>query len=121
MQLLISVSLEKQERDSLEQSAGADAQRALIIGGAGHMGQWFADFLASQAIAVAIADPNPAATPFDPQGITMYVVVFITQAGRKYNGTSTLQHLFSDRECHPLDLDIQVDGLEVCLDHLCGG
>ncbi len=65
MQLLISVSLEKQERDSLEQSAGADAQRALIIGGAGQMGQWFADFLASQAIAVWIADPNPAKTPFD--------------------------------------------------------
>nr|XP_061811803.1 T-protein-like [Nerophis lumbriciformis] len=65
MQLLIGVSLEKQERDSLAHATDDGKRRALIIGGAGQMGRWFADFLASQGISVSIADPSPEPLPFD--------------------------------------------------------
>lgn len=64
MQLLISESLEKQERASLAHATDESGRSALIIGGAGQMGRWFAEFLASQGIAVAIADPNPTELSF---------------------------------------------------------
>ena len=34
-----------------------NGQRALVIGGGGKMGRWFADFLASQGFEVTVADP----------------------------------------------------------------
>ncbi len=44
--------------------ARAAAARALVIGGAGKMGRWFAEFMASQGFAVEIADPAGAPTGF---------------------------------------------------------
>ncbi len=38
-------------------------RRALVIGGPGKMGRWFADFMASQGFAVEIADPAGAGRP----------------------------------------------------------
>jgi chorismate mutase/prephenate dehydrogenase len=35
-------------------------QRALVIGGAGKMGRWFADFLLSQGFEVSVSDPSGA-------------------------------------------------------------
>lgn len=64
MQLLIGVSLEKQERDSLAHVSNRSDRRALVIGGAGQMGRWFAEFLSSQGFDVGIADPNPMTLPF---------------------------------------------------------
>jgi chorismate mutase/prephenate dehydrogenase len=48
MRLLIRGSLATQER----------IRRALVIGGAGKMGRWFVEFLASQGYVVTVADPG---------------------------------------------------------------
>jgi len=54
---LIRTSLESQERDRVVAEGKGDGRRALVIGGAGKMGGWFADFFASQGFATTIADP----------------------------------------------------------------
>lgn len=57
LRLLIRSSLTTQERELVAAQGRGGGRRALIIGGAGKMGRWFADFLASQGYAVEIADP----------------------------------------------------------------
>jgi len=63
MRVLIRSSLTTQEQASVAAQASGSGRRALVIGGAGKMGGWFAQFLASQGFAVQIADPRaPAAS-----------------------------------------------------------
>ncbi len=57
MRLLIDGSLQAQERDRLVHASSGSNQRALVFGGCGKMGGWFADFLASQSFGVDIDDP----------------------------------------------------------------
>ena len=57
MRLLIRSSLATQEQDRVASEGRGGGRRALVIGGAGRMGRWFADFLASQGFLVEIADP----------------------------------------------------------------
>jgi chorismate mutase / prephenate dehydrogenase len=57
MRLLIRSSLTSQELARVAASGGGDGERALVIGGAGRMGRWFAEFLDSQGYEVEIADP----------------------------------------------------------------
>ena len=57
LQLLIRTSLESQERDRVVAEGKGDGRRALVIGGAGKMGRWFADFFRSQGFATTVADP----------------------------------------------------------------
>ena len=64
MALLIRFSLAHQEQTRVAAQTSGAGKRALIIGGAGKMGAWFAQFLASQGFAVAIADPSETASPF---------------------------------------------------------
>ena len=61
MRLLIRYSLTMQEQASRVVHRGGGGQRALIIGGAGKMGGWFAQFLDSQGFDVEIADPRAPA------------------------------------------------------------
>lgn len=61
MRLLIRSSLTTQEQASVAAHASGSGRRALVIGGAGKMGGWFAQFLASQGFDVEVADPRPAA------------------------------------------------------------
>jgi chorismate mutase/prephenate dehydrogenase len=56
LQLLIRTSLESQERDRVAAEGRGDGRRALVIGGAGKMGRWFAEFFASQGFATTVAD-----------------------------------------------------------------
>lgn len=58
MRLLIRYSLTQQEQTNLLAHANGGGQRALVIGGAGKMGGWFAQFLFSQGFEVEIADPR---------------------------------------------------------------
>jgi chorismate mutase/prephenate dehydrogenase len=58
LQLLIRTSLESQERDRVVAEGKGDGRTALVIGGAGKMGRWFAEFFASQGFTTAIADPT---------------------------------------------------------------
>ena len=57
MTLLIGSSLATQERQRVRSRRQGAGRRALVIGGAGRMGSWFARFLASQGFEVEIADP----------------------------------------------------------------
>ncbi|ANO50382.1 prephenate dehydrogenase/arogenate dehydrogenase family protein [Woeseia oceani] len=56
MASLIRSSLASQERDRVAAEGRGDGQSVLLIGGAGKMGGWFAEFFASQGYAVTIAD-----------------------------------------------------------------
>jgi chorismate mutase/prephenate dehydrogenase len=58
LQQLIRTSLESQERDRVMAEGKGDGRRVLIIGGAGKMGRWFADFFVSQGFATTIADKS---------------------------------------------------------------
>lgn len=57
MRLLIQTSLTRQETARVRAEGRGNGQRALVIGGGGKMGRWFADFLNSQGYAVTVADP----------------------------------------------------------------
>ncbi|PZN32692.1 MAG: hypothetical protein DIU71_06985 [Proteobacteria bacterium] len=58
MRLLIRGSLTTQERIRVAAGGRGSGRSALVIGGAGKMGRWFAEFLASQNYDVTIADPG---------------------------------------------------------------
>jgi chorismate mutase/prephenate dehydrogenase len=62
---LIESSLTTQEHARVAAQAQGSGKRALVIGGRGKMGGWFADFLASQGFHVAIADPQGGLPGFD--------------------------------------------------------
>jgi chorismate mutase / prephenate dehydrogenase len=55
---LIRGSLTLQEKDVVAASGQGSGRRALVIGGAGHMGRWFVRYLAAQGFSVEIADPG---------------------------------------------------------------
>lgn len=60
---LIRSSLRSQERERVIAEGRGDGRRALVIGGAGRMGGWFAEFFASQGFATTVADPVVADGP----------------------------------------------------------
>ncbi|MGH8142575.1 MAG: prephenate dehydrogenase/arogenate dehydrogenase family protein [Steroidobacteraceae bacterium] len=62
MQLLIRSSLTTQERASVAAHGSGSGRSALVIGGTGKMGGWFAQFLNSQGFDVEIADPRATGT-----------------------------------------------------------
>ncbi len=65
LRLLIRSSLTTQEQASVVAQGAGSGRTALIIGGAGKMGRWFAEFMASQGFTVTVADPagGPAGMP----------------------------------------------------------
>lgn len=64
MERLIEDSLTLQEQGRVEVHSTGSGRRALIVGGSGRMGRWFARFLSSQDFEVEIADPNPPEDDF---------------------------------------------------------
>jgi len=64
LRLLIRSSLTTQEQASVAAQGAGNGRTALVIGGAGKMGRWFAEFMASQGFAVEIADPTGAPPGF---------------------------------------------------------
>ncbi|MDJ0652907.1 MAG: bifunctional chorismate mutase/prephenate dehydrogenase [Xanthomonadales bacterium] len=64
MHRLIEVSLQRQEQDRIARSTLGTDQKALVFGGAGKMGVWLSDFLASQGFAVEIVDLSDQPSPF---------------------------------------------------------
>ncbi len=54
----IRASLTVQEQDIIATTGEGSGRRALVIGGAGHMGAWFVRYLRAQGFAVEIADPG---------------------------------------------------------------
>ena len=64
LRLLIRSSLTTQEQASVAAHGAGSGRTALVIGGAGKMGRWFAEFMASQGFTVEIADPAGAPPGF---------------------------------------------------------
>ena len=62
---LIRASLTRQEALRVAREGQGTGRRALILGGRGKMGGWFANFLASQGFEIDVADP---AGPLDGAG-----------------------------------------------------
>jgi len=58
LRLLIRGSLTTQEQARVAAQGRGSGRSALLIGGAGKMGRWFASFLASQGFRVIVADPS---------------------------------------------------------------
>ncbi|TVQ34210.1 MAG: prephenate dehydrogenase/arogenate dehydrogenase family protein [Wenzhouxiangella sp.] len=54
---LIDASLARQEQERGQRSGRGRGQQALVIGGAGRLGGWLADFLDNQGFRVLLADP----------------------------------------------------------------
>jgi chorismate mutase/prephenate dehydrogenase len=61
---VIRASLTHQERSRVAAGTTGSGKRVLIIGGAGKMGTWFAEFLGSQGFAIELADPQPSELPY---------------------------------------------------------
>lgn len=64
MGLLIRASLAHQEQRRVAAQTSGAGRRVLIIGGAGKMGAWFAQFLSSQGFAVEVSDPSAQPVPY---------------------------------------------------------
>jgi chorismate mutase/prephenate dehydrogenase len=64
LKLLIRSSLATQEQARVAAEGHGSGKRALVIGGLGKMGRWYADFLGSQGFEVEIADPSGGASPY---------------------------------------------------------
>jgi chorismate mutase/prephenate dehydrogenase len=64
MRLLIQTSLTRQEHARVRAEGRGAGQKALVIGGGGKMGRWFADFLDSQGFDITVADPHNAVDDF---------------------------------------------------------
>lgn len=60
---LIQSSLASQERERVISEGKGDGRSVLVIGGAGQMGRWFAEFFASQGFATSIADKSVSDGP----------------------------------------------------------
>ncbi|HEX5649295.1 MAG TPA: prephenate dehydrogenase/arogenate dehydrogenase family protein [Steroidobacteraceae bacterium] len=65
MQALIQGSLTTQEQARIAWQGRGSGRRALVIGGRGKMGRWFADFLASQGFSITVADPAGDVAGYD--------------------------------------------------------
>ncbi len=65
LETLIHHSLGKQEHDNWVQSGHGQGRRALVIGGAGRMGDWMARYLDTVGYTVAVSDPSDRPSPFD--------------------------------------------------------
>jgi chorismate mutase / prephenate dehydrogenase len=58
MKLLITASLTAQEQKRVENFGEGGDKQALVLGGNGKMGRWFASFLDTQGFRVSLADPT---------------------------------------------------------------
>jgi chorismate mutase / prephenate dehydrogenase len=68
MRRLIDSSLTHQELSRVAADPRGAGKRVLIIGGAGKMGAWFAEFLSSQGFEVEVADPAAGSGKFPNVG-----------------------------------------------------
>jgi chorismate mutase/prephenate dehydrogenase len=64
LETLIHHSLGKQEHDKWVQSGYGEGRQALVIGGAGRMGDWMARYLDTVGYQVVISDPSERTSPF---------------------------------------------------------
>lgn len=75
LRLLIESALHAQERDRVRVPV-TGGRRALVVGGAGLMGKWFASFLSEQGYQVFVEDPQPSPFP-SPSTDDLFDVVLV--------------------------------------------
>ena len=108
MELLIRSSLTTQEQARVRAEGAGQGQRALVIGGAGKMGRWFAEFLDSQGYAVAIADPAGAVDGFPSHSDwrTLPDEFAVTVVATPLGITASVLAALAERGCRGLVFDI---------------
>jgi chorismate mutase / prephenate dehydrogenase len=105
---LIQSSLATQEQARVAAQAHGSGKRALVIGGRGKMGGWFAEFLASQGFRVAIADPMGGIPGLDfvadwqTDALNFDLIVLATPLG----ATADLLHVLARRAPRGLIFDL---------------
>jgi chorismate mutase / prephenate dehydrogenase len=105
---LIQSSLTTQEQARVAAQAQGSGKRALVIGGRGKMGGWFAEFLASQGFRVAIADPKGGLPGYDSVAdwrtdpLDFDLIVLATPL----SDTAELLHVLASRKPHGLIFDL---------------
>lgn len=82
---LIEASLTRQEQEQVKRSNRGEGKRALVIGGAGRLGQWLVNFLDAQGHDVAIADPKIGATDGESSKCASQVVSDWKEAGSDFD------------------------------------
>ncbi len=108
MRRLIRASLVHQEQARVSATDHGQGRAALVIGGAGKMGHWFARFLASQGFDVEIADPAGSVSGFRcvsdwrQTGLGHDLVVLATPLGT----TEKILHEMADLKPEGLLIDI---------------
>lgn len=79
VEAMIRASLKAQERARIAAGRTTDGRKALVVGGAGLMGGWFARFLSEKGYTVHVLDPKPSRWPTgDPKEHAYDVVVLAT-------------------------------------------
>jgi chorismate mutase/prephenate dehydrogenase len=87
LRLLIHSSLATQEHARVVAAGQGGGRRALVIGGHGKMGRWFAEFLGSQGFAVEVADPAgelegyPHLSRWEESPLDHHIIVVATPLG----------------------------------------
>jgi chorismate mutase/prephenate dehydrogenase len=105
---LIQSSLTTQEHARVAAHAQGSGKRALVIGGRGKMGAWFAEFLSSQGFRVAIADPVAGPPGFEQlpdwqnAALDHDLIVLATPLG----ATAELLHVLAQRAPRGLIFDL---------------
>jgi chorismate mutase / prephenate dehydrogenase len=105
---LIQSSLATQEQARVAAHAQGSGKRALVIGGRGKMGGWFAEFLASQGFRVTVADPAAGPPGFDQvsdwqtTALDHDLIVLATPLG----ATAQLLHSLAERAPRGLIFDL---------------
>lgn len=108
MQALIRASLTHQEQSRVAAESSGAGKTALLIGGAGKMGGWMAEFLASQGYYVQIADPRRPSLPFPwipdwkQSGLEHDVIV----VAAPIKATAEVLHALASRRPHGLIMDV---------------
>lgn len=77
IRLLIESAISVQEREHVKRSQRG-GQSALIVGGAGLMGGWFARFLEEQGFEVFVEDPRPSQYPPAPKDKKLDLILVAT-------------------------------------------
>ncbi len=127
MRALIRSSLTHQERRRVAEQGTGAGRSALVIGGAGKMGGWMAEFLSSQGFRVRLADPRRSRLPYPRipdwrQGDLEHDIIVVAAP---IKATAEILHALAERRPGGLVIDVGSlktplkSGFEALIDAKC--